>query len=70
MLLQLTGWSADWINLAQDSENWSNFVNTLIKLRVAENGGNSLNSVSKRHRTLRCKFRLSQISCVLGYFVI
>jgi hypothetical protein len=36
MHLQLTGWSVNWINLAQ----WSDLVKNVMKLRVTENEGN------------------------------
>jgi hypothetical protein len=33
------GWGVtDWINLAQDREQWSALVNTAVKLRVPRNG--------------------------------
>jgi hypothetical protein len=37
MHIQVKEWSVDWINLVQDSDKWSDLVNTVIKLRVAEN---------------------------------
>ena len=42
--IQVKGWSVDWINLAQDSDKWPELVNTVMKLQVAENEGNSLTS--------------------------
>jgi hypothetical protein len=38
MHLQVKGWSVIWINLAQ----WSDLAKNKMKLRVAENEGNSL----------------------------
>jgi len=44
MHLQVSGWSVDWINLAQDSDKWPDLVNNVVKHQVAENEGNSLTS--------------------------
>ena len=42
--LQVTGWSVDWINMAQDSDKWPELVKTIIKIRGGGNEGNSLTS--------------------------
>jgi hypothetical protein len=42
--LQVSGWRLDWINLYQDSDKWPDLVKNVMKLRVAENEGNSLTS--------------------------
>ena len=40
MHLQVTGWSVDWIILAQDSDKWPDLVNTVNKLRLQKMRGN------------------------------
>jgi hypothetical protein len=43
MDLRETGWGGvDWINLAQDMDQWRAFVNTVMNLRVPQNIGKSL----------------------------
>jgi hypothetical protein len=34
----------DWINLAQDRDQWRTLVNTVMNLRVSENAGKFLSS--------------------------
>ena len=42
MHLYVSGWSADCINLAQDSDKWPELVNSVMKFPVAENEGHYL----------------------------
>jgi hypothetical protein len=34
----------DWIDLAQDKDQWRDLMNTVLNLRVPENAGKSLSS--------------------------
>jgi hypothetical protein len=44
MDLKEIGWKGvDWINLAQDREEWRAFVNTVMNFRFSENAENFLN---------------------------
>jgi hypothetical protein len=43
--LREIGWDGmDWIDLAQDSEQWRPLVNTVMNIRVPENAGKFLSS--------------------------
>jgi hypothetical protein len=45
MDLREIGWDGgDWIDLAQDMDQWRALVNTVMNLRVPENGGKFLSS--------------------------
>jgi hypothetical protein len=45
MGLKETGWgSVDWIHLAQDRDQWQDFVNTVMTQRVLEKAKNLLTS--------------------------
>lgn len=38
--LRETGWVADWIHLAQDSNQWWTHVNMVINIQIPHNSGN------------------------------
>jgi hypothetical protein len=38
------GWDMDWIDLAQDRDQWMTLVNTVVNLRVPYNAGKFLSS--------------------------
>jgi hypothetical protein len=45
MVLKEIGWDGmDWVDLAQDREQWRALVNTVMNLRVSENAGKFLSS--------------------------
>jgi hypothetical protein len=38
-LREIRGNDVDWIHLAQDRDQWRAFVNTVMNLRIPQNGG-------------------------------
>jgi hypothetical protein len=56
MSLREIGWGGmDWIDLAQDRDQWRALVNTVMNLRVPQNVGNFLSSCATGGLTRRAQ---------------
>jgi hypothetical protein len=51
----------EWIDLAQDRDQWRNLENTVMNLQVLQNGGKFLNSCTTG--SFSTKAQLHEVSC-------